>query len=109
MERSRMVWDRVRSLPWLAIGGGVFGCMLLVALVPPLRRAAANVASRAILVAASPFAPDIKGFEDLPDASKVLDKDGNLVGLLGTEQRDPVRLAQLPPHVSRAVLAAEDA
>jgi membrane peptidoglycan carboxypeptidase len=60
-------------------------------------------------VAASPFAPDIKGFEDLPDASRILAKDGADVGLLGTEQRDPIRLDQLPPHVTRAVLAAEDA
>ena len=104
-----MVWERVRALPWLAIGGGVLACVVLVALVPPLRRTVANVTSRVILVAASPFAPDIKGFEDLPDASKVLAKDGAEVGLLGTEQRDPVRLNQLPPHVTRAVLAAEDA
>jgi penicillin-binding protein 1A len=69
----------------------------------------ANVASRAILVVASPFAPNIKGFDDLPDASRVLARDGGEVGLLGTEQRDPVRLGQLPPQVGKAVLAAEDA
>jgi penicillin-binding protein 1A len=109
MDRTQMVWSRVKSLPWLPIGGGVFACLVLVALVAPLRRAVANVASRAILVVASPLAPGIKGFEDLPDASRVLARDGAQVGLLGTEQRDPVRLDQLPPHVTRAVLAAEDA
>jgi membrane peptidoglycan carboxypeptidase len=109
MERTRIVWDRVKTWPWAAIGGGFFACVVLVALVPPLRRAAANVTSRVILVVASPFAPNIKGFEDLPDASRVLARDGAEVGLLGTQQRDPVRLDQLPPHVTKAVLAAEDA
>ncbi len=103
------MWDRVKTWPWAAIGGGFVVCVLLVALVPPLRQAVANVASRAILVVASPFAPDIKGFEDLPDASRVVARDGADVGLLGTERRDPLRLDQLPPHVIRAVLAAEDA
>jgi membrane peptidoglycan carboxypeptidase len=104
-----MVWERVRGWPWLAIGGGLFACLVLVAAVAPLRRAVASVTSRAILVVASPLAPDIQGFEDLPDASRVLARDGAEVGLLGTEQRDPVRLAELPDHVSKAVLAAEDA
>jgi penicillin-binding protein 1A len=104
-----MVWERIKRLPWLAIGGGFLGVLLLVALVAPLRRAVANVASKAILVVASPFAPAIKGFDELPDASRVVARDGTEVGLLGTEQRDPVRLDQLPPQVSHAVLAAEDA
>lgn len=104
-----MVWERVKKLPWLAIGGGVLGCLVLVAAVAPLRRAVANAASRVLLVAASPFAPNIKGFDALPDASRVVAKDGTDVGLLGTEQRDPVRLDQLPPQVVHAVLAAEDA
>src|SRR5215210_6002357 len=109
MERTRMVWDRVKTWPWLAIGGGLFACLVLIAVVAPLRRAVANVTSKVILVVASPLAPGIQGFEDLPDASKVVARDGAEVGLLGTEQRDPVRLAQLPPHVTKAVLAAEDA
>ena len=104
-----MVWDRVKTWPWLAIGGGLLACLILIALVAPLRRGVAGVASRVILVVASPLAPDIKGFEDLPDASKVVARDGADVGLLGTEQRDPIRLNQLPPHVTQAVLAAEDA
>lgn len=104
-----MVWDRVKTWPWLAIGGGLFACLVLIAVVAPLRRAVANVTSRVILVVASPLAPGIQGFEDLPDASKVVARDGTDVGLLGTEQREPVRLGQLPPHVTHAVLAAEDA
>jgi len=109
MDTTRNVWDRIKGLPWLAIGGGLFACLLLIGLIPPLRRAVTNIASRIVLVAASPFAPGIQGFEDLPDASRVVAKDGSDVGLLGQEQRDPVRLDQLPPHVTHAVLAAEDA
>lgn len=104
-----MVWDRVKGWPWLAIGGGMVACLVLLAVVAPLRRAVAGVASRVILAVASPLAPGIQGFEDLPDASKILARDGAEVGLLGIEQRDPVRLDQLPTHVTRAVLAAEDA
>lgn len=103
------MWSRFRSLPWLPIGGGVLACLVLIGVVAPLRRLVANAASRVILVVASPLAPGISGFDALPDASRVLAKDGADVGLLGTEQREPVRLDQLPPHVTRAVLAAEDA
>jgi membrane peptidoglycan carboxypeptidase len=109
MERSPLVWNRIRSLPWVAIGVGMLACLLLIGIVAPLRRLVANVASRAILVVASPFAPNISGFDALPDASRVVARDGADVGLLGTQQRDPVKLDQLPPHVTRAVLAAEDA
>jgi membrane peptidoglycan carboxypeptidase len=109
MEPTRMVWQRVKSWPWLAIAGGLLAFVVVIAAVPPLRRAVAGVTSKVILLAASPLAPGIQGFEDLPDASKVVARDGAQVGLLGTEQRDPIRLNQLPPHVTKAVLAAEDA
>jgi membrane peptidoglycan carboxypeptidase len=109
MESTLSVWQRVKGLPWLAIGGGTLAVMVAIAVVAPLRRAVANVTSKVILAVASPLAPDIKGFEDLPDASRVVARDGADVGLLGTEQREPVRLSQLPPHVTHAVLAAEDA
>lgn len=104
-----MVWERVCKLPWLPIGGGLLGFLLLIGIVAPLRRLVANAASRVILVVASPFAPNISGFDALPDASKVVARDGAAVGLLGTELRDPVKLDQLPPQVTHAVLAAEDA
>jgi len=109
MDETPSVWTRIKSLPWLPIGGGVAVCLVLIAVVAPLRRAVAGVTSKVILVVASPFAPGIKGFEDLPDASRVVAKDGAEVGLLGIEQRDPVALDKLPPHVTQAVLAAEDA
>ena len=59
-------------------------------------------------MAASPLAPGIAGFDDLAKASRVTGVDGAEVGFLGTELREPVPLDRLPPHVSQAVLAAED-
>jgi len=66
------------------------------------------VGSRAILLAASPFAPGIAGFDELSKASRVTGVGGAEVGFLGTEQREPVPLDRLPSHATRAVLAAED-
>jgi len=101
--------ERLRRLPWIAIGLGTFAVVLLVAVVPPFRRAGATAGSRAILLAATPFAPSTSGFDDLPQASRVVASDGSEVGVLGSELREPVSLAQLPPYVAHAVLAAEDA
>jgi penicillin-binding protein 1A len=101
--------ERIARVPWIAVGLGLLAVLVLIAVVPPFRRTVANVSSRAILFAASPFAPSTSGFDDLTRASRVLASDGTEVGLLGTELREPVRLSHLPPHVPRAVLAAEDA
>ncbi|MDQ4071231.1 MAG: penicillin-binding protein, partial [Actinomycetota bacterium] len=107
MESS--FWARVRALPWGRMALATLGIVVLVAVVPPFRRAAATVGSRIILFVASPLAPGIAGFDDLEKASRVTGVDGAEVGFLGLEQREPVPLAQLPPHDTQAVLAAEDA
>jgi penicillin-binding protein 1A len=101
-------WSRVRAWPWGRISLATLGIVVLVAVVPHFRRAAAIAGSRVVLFVASPLAPGIAGFDDLDKASRVTGVGGDEVGFLGTEQREPVPLAQLPPHVSRAVLAAED-
>ena len=95
----------MRDLPWGRISLGVLLALIVIVAVPPFRRAA----SRAVLVAVSPFAPSISGFDDLPQASTVVAADGSVVGRLGKEERQPVDLHRLPPHVVHAVLAAEDA
>ena len=83
--------------------------MVLIAVIPPLRRAAALVASKAVLILFSPLAPDLGNFQGLSQGSKVLAADGSLVGEVdGAQRREPARLDALPPHVPRAVLAAED-
>ncbi len=83
---------------------------IVIGAVAPLRRAAAVALSKVVITAASPFAPDIRGFHALPTTSKILAVDGSDLGdLSGAPRRDPVGLDRLPPHVAHAVLAAEDA
>src|SRR5437763_3251923 len=108
-ERLSLLWLRVQDLRWRRIALVSFLVLVVVMAVPPLRRAAAAAASRVVLVLVSPFAPSISGFDDLPKASKVVASDGTVVGRLGKEERQPVDLRRLPPHVVDAVLAAEDA
>lgn len=101
---------RLRRLPWGRIALGTVVALALVGAVPPLRRTAAVVTSRAALFVLSPLAPDIRGFDDLSQGSKVLAADGSVLAELdGAQQRRPVRLQELPDHVVHAVLAAEDA
>jgi penicillin-binding protein 1A len=104
--RSR---GRLRSLPWGRIGLGSAAVVFIIAVVPPFRSAAASVTSKIILTLATPLAPGTKGFEELSKASRVVAADGTEIGQLGGEQREPLKLDQLPPHVAKAVLAAEDA
>ena len=75
--------SRRKGLILLAkIAAGVFVALLVVALVPPLRNAAALGTSKAILFIASPLAPDIDDFEDLPETTKVLAADGAVLAAL---------------------------
>lgn len=83
---------------------------LVIGLIPPLRQRAAAALSRAVLVVLSPFAPDTRGFQALPATTRLVAADGSaLADLNGTQRREPVALASLPPQVAHAVLAAEDA
>ena len=82
---------------------------MLIAVIAPLRRATTLFASRVIVVVGAPLAPSIKGFEDLPQPTKVLAADGSLLGTVsGGEAREPIALKDLPDHVKHAALAAED-
>jgi penicillin-binding protein 1A len=99
----------IRELPWRRILLAGAGVLAVVAAVPPLRDAAADVTTRTIMFVASPFAPDITGFERLPQTTRVLAADGSVLAELDNGQdRDPVRLDDLPDHITHAVLAAED-
>jgi penicillin-binding protein 1A len=101
--------DRIRYLPWRFIVPAAFAVLALIAAVPPLREATANAATRTILLVARPFAPDIGGFERLPQTTKVLAADGSVLAQLDNGQnREPLQLKSLPAHVPHAVLAAED-
>ncbi len=99
-----------RRLPWGRMALAALVVIVVIAVVPPLRRAAALVTSKVILVALTPVAPSIADFESLPQASKLLAADGSLLAdLEGGQRREYIGLGSFPPHVSRAVLAAEDA
>jgi penicillin-binding protein 1A len=109
MRRRRSLRHRMNTRLLARVLAGVVLAMLVVALVPPLRRAAALATSRAVLFAASPLAPRIDDFERLPETTKVVAADGTVVAELDKAQhREPVKLRELPPHVRNAVLAAED-
>ena len=93
----------------LKVGAGALLVLIVIGVIPPFRRAAALALSKVILVVASPLAPAVDDLDSLAEGSRVVASDGSEVGLLGTEQREPVALSALPRHVVNAVLAAEDA
>ncbi|MDQ1404173.1 MAG: penicillin-binding protein, partial [Actinomycetota bacterium] len=100
----------MRGWPWGRIALGTLAFVIIVAVVPPFRRAATIAVSRVVLLIASPLAPDIHGFDALPGTTVILAKDGTPVAHLdGGQRRIPVKLKDLPPEVPHAVLAAEDA
>jgi penicillin-binding protein 1A len=96
------------QLPWKRIALASLLLVAVVVAVPRLRSGAASLVSRAVLFVATPFAPDISGFDDLPESSRVVAADGSPLATLTGVEYEPVRLEALPAHVTRAVLAAED-
>ncbi len=100
---------RLAGLPWLKIGGVTLVALLVIGFVPPLRRAVTVGASKAILFVASPLAPGIADFKQLPQTTRMVATDGSLVAELDPAQRrEAIELKALPEHVPQAVLAAED-
>ena len=100
---------RLKALPWLKIAGATLVALLVIGLVPPLRRGFALGTSKAILFVASPLAPPIADFKKLPETTRLLAVDGSLVSELDkAERRAAIELEVLPEHVPQAVLAAED-
>ncbi len=93
----------------LKIVGGLLVTLIVIAVVPPLRKAAALGLSKAIVFVAAPLAPDIADFKQLPETTKLVAADGSpLAELDKAERRVPVTVDSLPDHVKEAVLAAED-
>jgi len=108
-KRRVRLRERINTKVLVRVLAGVLIALVVVALVPPLRRAAAVATSRAILFAAAPLAPDVADLRRLPQTTKVVAADGAVIAELDKAQRRvPVKLEDLPPHVRRAVLAAED-
>jgi penicillin-binding protein 1A len=85
--------------------------LIVIGAVAPLRRAVSLALGDAIVFVLTPFAPSVSSFAQLPGVTRLLAKDGSVIGDLGADglqQRDPVKLSALPDHVRDAVLAAED-
>jgi penicillin-binding protein 1A len=97
-----------RRRPWGRYVVVFLAVLVALAVIPPLRNAAAAAASRAILVVASPLTPRVPDLSKLPQPSKVLAADGSLLATLSEEARVIVASRDLPEHVRRAILAAED-
>ncbi|MDQ3932824.1 MAG: transglycosylase domain-containing protein, partial [Actinomycetota bacterium] len=77
--------------------------MLMLLLVP------AALAALGVLLLAVYLFSNVPLPEDVtPQATRVLDRNGEEAGILSPQAADPVPLEQLPAHVPRAVLAAED-
>src|SRR5438445_10350827 len=99
----------MRALPWRTISLVAVATVVVVGVVPQLRRPITLAVSRAVLFAASPLAPGIRGFDALPRPTRVVAADGSPIARLdGGQHHRPVRVRSLPPHVVHAVLAAED-
>ena len=81
---------------------------VVVAAVPPLRQAALNGGTAAVLRAGDRWAPTVGPFADLSTDTRIVAADGRLLATLQEENRRPLRLADVPQPVRRAVLAAED-
>jgi penicillin-binding protein 1A len=85
-------------------------CWLLLLLSPVLLGVGA-LAAVFYYFGHDPNLPSLSGIGDYhpPQISRVLDRDGNLIGEVGSEHRTVVFYAQLPKVLIQAVLAAEDA
>jgi membrane peptidoglycan carboxypeptidase len=93
----------------LKILGGIALALIVIAVVPPLRKGAALGLSKAIVFVASPLAPNIADFKQLPQTTKIVAVDGSTIAELDkSERRVPVTIDALPDHVKQAVMAAED-
>jgi membrane peptidoglycan carboxypeptidase len=69
---------------------------------------AALLASGGILIGAQDFTNDIGPLRDLAQRSTVYDAQGNVIAVLGTLNREEVRLREVPKILRNAVIAVED-
>src|SRR5438128_1883131 len=94
------------ELPWRRILVATAVALVVIAAIPGLRRAAARVVGDVIVFVATPIAPSIAGFAQLPGVTQLVAADGSPIGDLGADglrDRQPVALSSLPEHVRNAV------
>jgi penicillin-binding protein 1A len=98
-RRSQNRWWRLRILRWLLL------------LLSPFVLGLGALAAVFFYFSHDPNLPSLGGIGDYhpPQITRVLDRDGNLIGEIGAEHRTVVPYAQFPKVLIQAVLAAEDA
>jgi penicillin-binding protein 1A len=102
---------RLRRWPWRRILAATAAAILAVAVVPPLRRAVSLAIGDVVLFVASPFAPKIADFNQLPTSTRLTAADGSVIGDIGSgglKDTRPIALRDVPVRVRNAVMAAED-
>ncbi len=108
--RQNRTWVDAARAHKVRTAAAAFAVLLfLIAVVPPLRGAATLAASKVILVVTTPFAPSVDVLNTAPESSKVIAADGSPLGTFEEGERIPIRVGDLPPHVTGAILASEDA
>lgn len=96
LQNRLVVAGRPTQWGWLLAGTTI---VLAVALLIPMVMFAAVDVAAASSVSAAPVV----------QASRVLDKDGNVIGILrGEQNREDIPLDQVSPHLRQAVVATED-
>ncbi len=93
----------VRFLSWITAGCPI---LLLIAILSGVL--GAGLGTYLIFSAELPKIPDLRGYRP-KTVSTFYAEDGTVIGLFYKEKRFPVKLDSLPPHVTNAFLAAEDA
>ena len=93
----------IRFLSWITAG---FPILLLIAVLCGVF--GAGLGTYLVFSAELPKIPDLRGYRP-KTVSTFYAEDGTVIGLFYKEKRFPVKLDSLPPRVTNAFLAAEDA
>ncbi|MGO9121956.1 MAG: penicillin-binding protein 1A [Desulfomonilaceae bacterium] len=93
----------IRFLSWITAG---FPILLLIAVLWGVF--GVGLGTYLVFSADLPKIPDLRGYRP-KTVSTFYAEDGTVIGLFYKEKRFPVKLDSLPPHVTNAFLAAEDA
>ena len=98
-RRGTPRWLSLRILRWLLL------------LLSPFLLGVVALAAVFYYFGHDPNLPSLSGIGDYrpPQITRALDRDGNLIGEIGSEHRTVVPYAQFPKVLIQAVLAAEDA
>lgn len=102
-ERALQGGSLIRFLGWMTAG---FPVLFLTAPLSALF--GAGLGTYLIFSADLPKIPDLRAYRP-KTVSTFYAEDGTVIGVFYKEKRFPIRLDSLPPHVTNAFLAAEDA